>query len=298
MASLGSSCSDMDAFTDIQSRGELAAYVLFFVVYLVLFVLFILSKTKSLGLRNTLADVFFGLSIICNFIVLEGMPSFRGDVAMIIFEHIGEFLPLVTILLFTTSYLQFLAGGISKRVRTIYGVITALFGVITLAYIAVDSYRLTHGCSAPGRVCPADNRLGTAYYAIYLDLSLAAVITMIVSLAQMSSRQVASRAHKIWIPILGISQILWINLMVFKFEYWVLESHVESEGTSVALEFLIDFFQAVAYLSVILFGKVLLLLLNQLMARRSLTMEARQSMPRTTGINVQDVLIHMSSTSK
>lgn len=68
MASLGSSCSDMDAFTDIQSRGELAAYVLFFVVYLVLFVLFILSKTKSLGLRNTLADVFFGLSIICNFI--------------------------------------------------------------------------------------------------------------------------------------------------------------------------------------------------------------------------------------
>lgn len=166
--------------------------------------------------------------------------------------------------------------------RTIYGVITALFGVITLAYIAVDSYRLTHGCSAPGRVCPADNRLGTAYYAIYLDLSLAAVITMIVSLAQMSSRQVASRAHKIWIPILGISQILWINLMVFKFEYWVLESHVESEGTSVALEFLIDFFQAVAYLSVILFGKVLLLLLNQLMARRSLTMEARQSMPRTS----------------
>ena len=41
-----------------------------------------------------------------------------------------------------------------------------------------------------------------------------------------------------------------------EFGYWILEFHDESDGVSVALEFLIDFFQAVAYLSVIFIGTI------------------------------------------
>lgn len=124
-----------------------------------------------------------------------------------------------------------------------------------LAYIALDCYNFKNYCYwPPDGLYRADSGLGTAYYAIYLVISIVAVIIMIICVVQMNSRYVASGTLKIWIPIFSISQVVWTALVIFEFGYWSLEFHDESDGVSVALEFLIDFFQAVAYLSVIFIG--------------------------------------------
>ena len=80
-----------------------------------------------------------------------------------------------------------------KPIRIIYAVVAAVFAVIILAYIALDCYNLTNNYDgAPDGLYRPDSRLGTAYYAIYLVISIVAVITMIISLVQMNSRHVAS----------------------------------------------------------------------------------------------------------
>ena len=100
---------------------------------------------------------------------------------------------LVTTLVFMTSHLQFLAGKNPKPTRIIYAVVAAVFAVIMLAYIALDCYNFTdNNDGASDGLYSADSRLGTAYYAIYLVISIVAVITMIISLVQMNSRHVAS----------------------------------------------------------------------------------------------------------
>lgn len=266
MTSLGTSCSEY-AFTTTWSRGVLAIDVIFFVVYLVFFVLFIISRLKSPASRDILTGLFFGLAIICSSIyfiirlimlcLLEcGNVHFvqysRGEVAVVIFERISEFLLLVTILVFMPSHIQFLAGKNPKPIRIIYAVIAAVFAVIMLAYIALDCYNLAN--YYPDGLYRPDDKLGTAYYAIYLVISIVAVTTLIIYLAQMNSHHILSGSLKIWIPILSISQIVWTALVIFEFSYWLLEFHDESDGVSVALEFLIDFFQAIAYLSVIFIG--------------------------------------------
>lgn len=270
MTSLGASCSENYAFITTWSRGVLAIDVIFFVVYLIFFVLFIISRLKSPASRDILTGFFFGLAIICSsiyFIIrlimlclsecgnVDFVQYSQGEVAVVIFEHISEFLLLVTILVFMTSHVQFLAGKNPKPIRIIYAVIAAVFAVIMLAYIALDCYNFTNYYSGvPDGLYRADSRLGTAYYAIYLIISIVAVITLIICLVQMNSCHIASGTLKIWIPIFSISQIVWTALVIFEFSYWLLESHDESDGVSVALEFLIDFFQAIAYLSVIFIG--------------------------------------------
>lgn len=66
MTSLGASCSENYAFTTTWSRGVLAINIIFFVVYLVLFILFIISRLKSPASRDILTGFFFGLAMICS----------------------------------------------------------------------------------------------------------------------------------------------------------------------------------------------------------------------------------------
>jgi uncharacterized membrane protein YidH (DUF202 family) len=115
---------------------------------------------------------------------------YRGEVAVVIFERISEFLLLVTILVFMPSHIQFLAGKNPKPIRIIYAVIAAVFAVIMLAYIALDCYNLAN--YYPDGLYRPDSRLGTAYYAIYLVISIVAVTTLIICLAQMNSHHVVS----------------------------------------------------------------------------------------------------------
>ena len=108
-------------------------------------------------------------------------------------SSISEFLLLVTILVFMTSHVQFLAGKNPKPIRIIYAVIAAVFAVIMLAYIALDCYNFTkYYYGAPDGLYRADNRLGTAYYTIYLVILIVAVITLIIRLVQMNSHHIAS----------------------------------------------------------------------------------------------------------
>lgn len=114
----------------------------------------------------------------------------QGEVAVVIFEHISEFLLLVTILVFMPSHIQFLAGKNPKPIRIIYAVIAAVFAVIMLGYIALDCYNITN--DYPDGLSRANIGLGTAYYAIYLVISIVAVTTLIICLTQMNSHHVAS----------------------------------------------------------------------------------------------------------
>src|SRR6266576_776278 len=118
---------------------------------------------------------------------VDFVQSSQGEVAVVIFEHISEFSLLVTTLVFMTSHLQFLAGKNPKPTRIIYAVVA----VIMLAYIALDCYNFANNYDAASDgLYRADSRIGTAYYAIYLVISIVAVITMIISLVQMNSRHV------------------------------------------------------------------------------------------------------------
>jgi len=184
------------------------------------------------------------------------MESNKGSIAVQVFARLGDILLLGAILLSLTPYLQLLIGSNPKPIKIIHGIVLALVSALMIAYVAIDGYNLSnyeaflYGYS--DGLFSAESKLGSATYILYVLAVGLAVVMCFITLIQMNSRRVAPGGLMALIPLLSISMLLWPILIVVLRVYYGLQNHYLTITSNIVFEYLIDTFQALVFVFLLL----------------------------------------------
>jgi len=265
-----SACSENGAFYDTSSKAFVACWAAFIVVYIGLLISYGVVRKRHAASKNILNWSYVGLSMLFylfSYIALlvilvlsecgsiTYLESNKGTIAVQVFARLGDILLLGAILLSLTPYLQLLIGSNPKPIKIIHGIVLALVGALMIAYVAIDGYNLSNYeafYSSSDALYSAESKLGAATYILYTLAVGLAVVMCFITLVQMNSRRVAPGGLTVLIPLLSISMLLWPILIVVLRVYYGLQNHNLTITSNIVFEYLIDTFQALVFVFLLL----------------------------------------------